>query len=477
MILVLLDGHSAPLSDLWRPIVIGVAITLTVQAAATLLLRNLLRGTYATTFVVAGVLGLWAVVGVLLVLPAWWWMVTANRRRTGSSVRPFPIGWIGRSGGILAMVFLLLSVWRIATAFNPLAEDEPPIAVELPGSGGPDIFVLVLDGYPRADTLHDDLGIDNSRFLSDLEDAGFFVDDASRANYMKTWLSVASMLHLRFVNEIPMLRDPTPDPAGQHRLAGRAIQQAPFAEALRDRGYEIVAGTSSFTETDLLTADRVLDAGQPTNFENHVMETTMIARIVEAVAPGLLGRLQVDQAREGLEHLRSVARESSAQPIFMLSHIEAPHTPFAVDAAGQPVPMPDCYPISCSAFDHYFSVLGLSREEYSERLEGYLEYTNRFVLDAVRDVVRERPDAVVIVMSDHGSRYDANDPEEHFRNLFAARTPGADDVFGPGTHLVNAFRQVSNAYFGTDLAQLPYQAWFSDGLLLDLVAVEVAATD
>jgi len=337
--------------------------------------------------------------------------------------------------------------------------------------------VLILDGYPRADTLADDLGIDNSGFVSELESAGFFVDDASRANYMKTWLSVASMLHLRFVDEIPMLQEPLQNPAGQHRLAGRAIQQAPFADALRERGYEIVTSTSSFTETDLLTADRVLDPGQPTNFENHVMETTMVARIVETVAPGLLARLQVDQAVEGLDHLRSVARERSTQPIFMLTHIEAPHTPFAVDAAGDPAPMPDCYPISCSAFDHYFSVLGMTRDEYSERLAGYLAYTNRHVLDAVAEVVRERPDAVVIVLSDHGSRYDEDDPQEHFRNLFAARTPGAADVFPPGTHLVNVFRHLSNAYFDTDFEPMPYQAWFSDGLLLDLAAVDVAAAD
>ena len=478
MVLVLLDGHSAPLSDVWRPLVVGVALTLILQVAATLVLRDRLLGTYVTAIIVSVVLGLWAVAGILLVLPAWWWAVAANRRRTGrTATRSFPIAWIGRAGAIVAGVFLLLSVARVAAAFNPLMEDHAPVAVELPGSGGPDIFVLILDGYPRADTLQKDLGIDNSEFLSALARDGFVVDEASRANYMKTWLSVASMLHLRFVDEIPMLEHPTQDPAGQHRLAGRAIQQAPFAEALRERGYKIVAGTSSFTETDLLTADRVLDAGQPTNFENHVMETTMVARIVEMVAPGLLGRLQVDQAVEGLAHLRSIAREPSAQPIFMLSHIEAPHTPFAVDATGDPVPMPDCYPISCSAFDHYFTILGLTRDQYADRLAGYLEYTNQHVLDAVAEVVSERPDAVVIVMSDHGSRYDANDPQEHFRNLFAARTPGAEDVFPPGSHLVNVFRHLSNAYFDTDFAVLPYQAWFSDGLLLDLVPVDVPASD
>ncbi len=90
---------------------------------------------------------------------------------------------------------------------------------------------------------------------------------------------------------------------------------------------------------------------------------------------------------------------------------------------------------------------------------------------------KHRPEAVVLVLSDHGSRYDADDPQEHFRNLFAARTPGIEGVFPPGTHLVNVFRHLSNAYFDTDFEPLPYRALFSDGLLLNLVEVDVAPAD
>ena len=478
MILFLLIDHSAPLGDLWRPLVIGLGLTLGVQILATRLLRDSMRGTYVAAVVVAIALGIWALAGVLLLLPAWWLIIAANRRRAKRSPpKAFPIAAIARAGGIIAVVLFLFSAARVAVAFGPWEADPVARAVNLPGSGGPDIFVVVLDGYAREDTLENEFGIDNGGFLAELENAGFVVDPESQSNYMKTWLTLASMLHMEYVEEIPLFQNPTQDPAGQHRLATRGILQAPFAEALRERGYEIVAGTSSFTETDLTNADRVLDAGQPTNFENHVMEITPIAGAMQALWPGLLGRLQTDQVREGLDSLRRVASGSQQGPIFMVSHVEAPHTPLAVDAAGNPAPMPECYPRSCTAFEHYISTLEMTQDEYGERLEGYLAWTNRQVLGSVIEIVRERPDAVIIVMSDHGSRFDPDDPDEHFRNLFAARTPGRDEVFPAGTHPVNVFRSLSNAYFDTQFPLLPYRAWFSNPLLLDLVPWDVAPAD
>lgn len=477
-VMFLLIGHSGPLGDLWRPLTVGLAVTFMVQLLATLLMRDKLGGAYVTGIVVAVALGIWALAGVLVLLPAWWWAVTANRRRSGRPpVRPFPLAAIARAGSILAIVLLLFSVGRVAVAFSPWEVDPATRPIALPGTGGPDIFLLLLDGYARADTLEEEFGIDNSAFLSNLEDAGFVVDERSRSNYMKTWLTVASMLHMEYVHDIPIFHDPTLDPAGQHRLATRAILQAPIADALRQRGYEIVAGTSSFTEADLTNADRVLDAGQPTYFENHVLEMTPIAGAMQALWPGLLARLQADQVREGLDHLRRVASEPHQAPMFMLSHVEAPHTPFALDAAGNPAPMPACYPRSCTAFEHYITTLGMTQAEYGERLAGYLAWTNQQVVESVLDLVRERPDAVVIVMSDHGSRFDPDDPDEHFRNLFAARTPGEEDVFAAGTHPVNIFRSLSNAYFGSEFPLLPYRAWFSNPLLLDLVPWDVASED
>lgn len=47
----------------------------------------------------------------------------------------------------------------------------------------PDIYYLILDGYGRKDMLHEFYEFDNSNFIKDLHDLGFFVADESRPNY------------------------------------------------------------------------------------------------------------------------------------------------------------------------------------------------------------------------------------------------------------------------------------------------------
>jgi hypothetical protein len=75
-------------------------------------------------------------------------------------------------------------------------------------------------------------------------------------------------------------------------------------------------------------------------------------------------------------------------------------------------------------------------------------------------------------MSDHGSRRSDADVAEHFRTLFAARTPGAD-VFAADIDAVNVLRRLADAYLGSSLGDLPYERWSSpiDNQPLDLVTV------
>jgi len=213
-IVSLLADFSAPMFDAWRPLGITVASTLIVQFTTTLVLRDRLRGAYATGILVSITLGLWALVGILLVIPAWWWSLGAVRRLKGrASSGPFPIVPISRFSSTLAGIFLLLSVGRVVLAFSPWDSIPAASTIELPGSGGPDIFVVLLDGYPRADTLENDFGIDNAPFISSLENEGFVVDGDSRTNYMKTWLTITSLFHTQFVSGIPAFDDPPPDPS------------------------------------------------------------------------------------------------------------------------------------------------------------------------------------------------------------------------------------------------------------------------
>ena len=50
----------------------------------------------------------------------------------------------------------------------------------------PDIYYIILDGYPRADILKSTFELDNSEFISWLEREGFYVAACSQSNYSYT---------------------------------------------------------------------------------------------------------------------------------------------------------------------------------------------------------------------------------------------------------------------------------------------------
>ena len=119
----------------------------------------------------------------------------------------------------------------------------------------------------------------------------------------------------------------------------------------------------------------------------------------------------------------------------------------------------------------------MEEADYAGRLREYVAFTNRLVLDAIDEVIQTRPDAVLVLLSDHGTRYSDENQAEQFRNLFAARTPGESGVFADDTSPVNVFRRLFSAYFDMSLADLPYEAWSPrTSAPLDLVRHEEGAT-
>src|SRR5690606_37053064 len=70
---------------------------------------------------------------------------------------------------VLSSGFMLLNR---ALAQSTNASHEPDQVLEQ-GSGDPDIYYIILDAYGRQDSLQT-LGYDNSTFIGELEDLGFY---------------------------------------------------------------------------------------------------------------------------------------------------------------------------------------------------------------------------------------------------------------------------------------------------------------
>ena len=112
--------------------------------------------------------------------------------------------------------------------------------------------------------------------------------------------------------------------------------------------------------------------------------------------------------------------------------------------------------------------IGIDFQEYRARLLEQIQALNDRLLGTVDRIIEADPDAIVVLMSDHGSRYAMADQQEHFKSFLAARAPGQDQLFPEDESNVNILRRIITAEFGVDLQPLEYEAWWSDPGLLDL---------
>ncbi len=101
--------------------------------------------------------------------------------------------------------------------------------------------------------------------------------------------------------------------------------------------------------------------------------------------------------------------------------------------------------------------MGLSREQYATRWQGEIQYLNRRVIAAVAKLQAADPEAVIVLMADHGyvQEVRAGDPQARFANLFAAYTPDSPGLLADPPTPVNLLPRLLNHYLGTDL---PIQA-------------------
>lgn len=405
-----------------------------------------------------------AIAAVFAAILVWWAMVRVIRQSSNRPRPPMRIpNFAARSGAYFSLAYLAVMGWSAyqVTTVMPAPTQQPEIAVT--GAGGPNIYLIMLDGYPRADTSEDLLEFDNSSFEDALLHRGFDIANGARSNYNKTWLTLASMLNGAYVADLLGDQPIPPDDQTHIRWLYALINDARMLEAVRERGYSVATIPAPITTTSLSSADEYIDHGHLTELEAKIIWSSPVAQLFADQLATALFANQRGLIEDSLETAAELAESSTPQPRFLLAEVHSPHPPFALAELdpGEP-PMPDCFPEKCSLWQATIEELAISFDEYRSRMVLQLTALNLLVLDAVDRIIAADPEAVVILWSDHGLRYSLADPNEHFRSFLAARTPGFDGLFPEDESPVNLLRRLFSAYFDADLPPLPYRAWFSN---------------
>ncbi|NWG06305.1 MAG: sulfatase-like hydrolase/transferase [Chloroflexi bacterium] len=389
----------------------------------------------------------------------------------------FIIRWISQEGihagdwtstiNTIALILILIPVLQIAVHVSGItkAVDQPistPVAdeasqsasaaISAPANGNPnqypDVYLIVLDGYSRADTLRE-LGFDNSEFLNNLEEMGFYVAECSRTTYKHTLLSMSSTFSMDYLwRAIPNTGVGDKNAAPLYE----ALIHNPVRNSFEERGYAIVGFQTGYQWDQWADADYYLtmkkestkdDPSEPiiTPFEYIFLRNTAVYPFVEDSA--LAARRYYNHyqmVNYTLDELPRIA-ESIPGPKFVYAHIMSPHTPYIF--------LPDG---SLNTDSRYYNTETGTPSNPDLEVEGYInniKYLNSRMTKILNEIISnsEIP-PVIVLQGDHGYVI----PERRFNNLMAFHFPnGGNASLYPTITPVNTFRLISNLYFGTSL--------------------------
>jgi hypothetical protein len=432
---------------------------------------------------------------------------------------PAIVGPVQLCLSVAAFVALLPSSFVLVRDFEHHADDtskslpewiaggdpfEPAEPLEHASAERPDIYYIILDGYTRHDVLAERFGYDNSGFLEQLEERGFYIAERSHSNYALTFLSLASSLNYRYMNDIANGMLARGDLSRQpfHSM----IQRPRAAELLKSKGYRYVtisthwAGTERSAIADQSFEFSPIFSGE---FANMLIRTTLLRPLAPGVAE--LHLFTFDKLAE---------IPAIVGPTFAFVHFILPHSPFVFDREGNIKRnhslVQFAAPVTKATPEAIASERGRLIEQIEEANErttsrsaqsrwsedpmqvagarppkvasGYVDqviYTNRRILEAIDVILAEgEADPIIILQGDHGTATSGRGakgphPRERLAILNALRVPKKmRKKLRADMTPVNTFRLIFNHLFDADLERLQdrsFYSWYDNTYLVEAV--------
>jgi hypothetical protein len=466
-------GEAKP-GDVALPLLASVAGAGAVLALTTLLYRDIPRAGIATgglailffsfghvleavdsRLITSGrLLLVWIVLGAIVLVAAW-------RVRRPLATATSRLNILGLILVVVAVVPILAGELGAATA-GPRAPRPSPTPGE--GSAGPDrdIYVIVVEDIGSEEILREQWGLEGESPFAFLDELGFDRVAGAHANYGKTGHSLASMFNLEYLDELAEQMGPSSNDFGP---VYDLVDDHAAGRFLKERGFEYVHIGAWWDPTARSSiADVNLGLETASDFATAFLDTTMLPDILERLA--LLGlpfdddlephQLQYQSALTGFAALDATLDRPGRT--FVFAHFLVPHDPYVFGQDGSFV----------------------TDEQRAERTTQRLFIDqSRYTMGRVDSFVREalagpgETDPIIVVTTDEGPNprayerhpetYDwehasVDDLREKLEIELALHLPGktaAEAGVHPGMSLVNTFRAIFDAYFGTAYGQLP----------------------
>jgi hypothetical protein len=297
----------------------------------------------ALPILAAGLPGILAVSLVLVVLVGFG-SVVARRVSPAAAVGH---NWLPLATRLLTLGAVILSIavgvkalqlGRVEVFAQDLVAQSPfhsrPTAVSPVPAGAPSMVFILLDGYPRADQLQSEFGIDNSAFVTALRARDFVVADHSRSNENATELTLAQMLGGLSAGDIARRPRSSTPPSRVD------INDSALLGDLEGLGYQTIAVSPGFEQVALRRADVFIDTGQLNRVRDgsHVADGAVDACRCRPPEPGGRPGPVPDPGR--VQGGGGAGAEPRAGRKFLFVHVASPHPPLVFDASGGPLEVP-----------------------------------------------------------------------------------------------------------------------------------------
>lgn len=454
--------HKLPLSKLFAPYAAALLLTLLLWILFTLLFKDRLRASFLTSIWVFLFLSYGHILNMLkteltfpvyhrytfpfflfLFILSFAWILKA--KQAPASLRYFTL---------LSVLLVLIPLAQVAI-FKVEGREYRPSSVRSISEisfnsprDKPDIYLIVLDEYARADILRSVLHFDNEPFLDSLRNKGFKVIPKSTSNYFSTIYSLPSILNFRYHNSVLEDFDALTQ---KNRAASFLKENFNYRYVVIDSGFIVTQGSPLADET--ISAHAAAD---------DVLLMVINSTLLNAFSGKLLAE---DWKRRHLYNFKELEKLplQEGRPKFVFAHILLPHPPFVFHADEK----------------RWLDSIRFSPKSYSKYKERYpqqLAYTNQLVRKLIEALIHNssRP-PVILLTSDHGIEPSNEDWEwlnhealhERTANFMAFYLPGMEEVkLSDSMTPVNILRVVFDYYFGTKL-----------GLLEDKIFLETDSDD
>lgn len=305
----------------------------------------------------------------------------------------------------------------------------------------PDIYFLIFDEYASSLNLKNNFDYDNSQLDNFLIGKQFHIQKNSSANYNFTPFSISSILNMSYISGISTDKISGDDYASCNKL----IRENAVIKYLSSAGYDIInysifdiAGNPSPVTQDFLPLKARL-----------ITDRTFWGRAKKDIDfnrfPWLSESMEFKYKQNNNKLIGLVKKESSRQsntPRFVYAHYNMPHPPYYFDKNGNETPK---------------EKLGHQYDADKNLYLGNVAYCNLKIKELVNTILKNSQNkAVIVLMGDHGFRYDKSMPQHvFFQNQNAVYIPDNNyNFFYDNISGVNQFRVLINTLFKQDIPLL-----------------------